>query len=648
MKYERNDSGRVDRVRRSLLAGLGAAIASPGSVMAKPGNSSSAGPVSKAQVDTGRYYPPALTGLRGSNQEAIQIAHDFALGNRKAVAQSAPVEAYDLVIVGGGISGLSAAHFYLKERPNDSVLILENHDDFGGHARRNEFSVDGVKLLGNGGSQTLTTPGDFSEEVNRLLRDLHIDLKRFETDYDKQFYARHGLGYATYFDAATYGRNVLAKGEFWNARLFVPYAKQDIPLRKVFEDFPLDDEARQQLVKLADMAIDTLPGRGTIAEQKYLHSISYEEFLTRHAGVTHPQALAVLRGALAPVYGHGANAIPADEAFLFGMPGIDATSMGRWKGIIERLVRWQAEPYIHHFPDGNSSVARALVRKLVPDVARAEDSVDGTLLADFDYSRLDRPGQQTRIRLNATVLNVDHDGRSARPARLSYSKPDGTVESVTGKRVVLACYNHIIRHICPQLPTHQKQALAKTTKAPLVYTNVALRNWEFVKRAGVGVAHCPGSWHSLFMLDFPVSIGRYQFSQDPSKPIIAFMATAPARDITDSTLRDAYRKGRFQLLGASEQSIGAEIRRQLSGMFGEFGFDADRDIAGFTANRWGHGYTYELNPLFDPEYYGADKPHELGRQRFGPITVANCDAGGVAMLHTAVDQAHRAINEFEL
>src|SRR5882724_5822051 len=90
------------------------------------------------------YYPPALTGLRGSHPGSFDAAHALRDGTfwDTAGKPADTGETYDLVIVGGGISGLSAAHFYRKTAgPQARILILDNHDDFGGHAKRNEFRV---------------------------------------------------------------------------------------------------------------------------------------------------------------------------------------------------------------------------------------------------------------------------------------------------------------------------------------------------------------------------------------------------------------------------------------------------------------------------------------------------------------------------
>ena len=110
-------------------------------------------------------------------------------------------ESYDLVVVGGGISGLAAAFLYRQQAGDKAkVLILENHDDFGGHARRNEFTAsNGAKLVGYGGSQSLQTPSYFTPAVKALLRDIGIDTEKFKTFYDSGWAEKRGLGGAVFF-----------------------------------------------------------------------------------------------------------------------------------------------------------------------------------------------------------------------------------------------------------------------------------------------------------------------------------------------------------------------------------------------------------------------------------------------------------------
>jgi len=164
--------------RRDFLNGAALALAagatlSPRDLLALE-QAETAGRISKD------YYPPALTGMRGSHEGSFEVAHALAWRGEKPTDYTRLDETYDLVIVGGGISGLTAAYLYRqKAGPDKKILILDNHDDFGGHAKRNEFEIDGRKLLGVGGSVNLEQMS-FSDTVHRVLEEIGVDLEKLD------------------------------------------------------------------------------------------------------------------------------------------------------------------------------------------------------------------------------------------------------------------------------------------------------------------------------------------------------------------------------------------------------------------------------------------------------------------------------------
>jgi spermidine dehydrogenase len=221
----------------------------------------------------------------------------------------------------------------------------------------------------------------------------------------------------------------------------------------------------------------------------------------------------------------------------------------------------------------------------------------------------------------------------------------GRAHRVWGKACVLACYNTMIPHLCPELPAEQREALASLVKAPLIYTNVLLRSWHPWKRAGLALAFCPGSYHQIAMLDFPVSLGDYRFSAGPEEPIVVHLERAPIKPRLGLTPREQYRAGREELLSMPFEAIESSLRVQLARMLAEVGFDPAIDIEAITVNRWPHGYSHEYLSHLDPEYAEDEYPHVRGRQPFGRITIANSDSGASAYLDTAIDQAYRAVEE---
>lgn len=629
--------------RRDFLEGASVAIAGsmvPGELLAATVSRTSKAP------NATNVYPPAQVGLRGSHQGSFEVAHQLALEGRSdwgPVSDSDGI-VYDLVVVGAGISGLSAAHFYQKQHPDATILILDNHDDFGGHAKRNEFVSGGQRILGYGGSQSLENPGRYSEVTKGLLKDIRVDVDRFRTAYDQDFNKRWDLGPGIYFDHGHYGVDRVVRGELYSYETYLPAAPTQVAIIDSIPQMPISDEAKRQLIRLYTESKDQLPDHSILGEGPYLESISYREFLIQHMGVTDPQALELLHNVLGDM-GGGLDLMPALWGMVIGLPGFDATDMGLFEGVIKHFWKILDEPYIAHFPDGNASIARLLVRMLIPGVAPGH-TMEDVVGAAFDYSRLDRSDAAVRLRLSSTVVKVSNLGsaKTASEVAVTYMR-GGQAYRTRARNCVLACYNRIIPHLCPELPAKQKNALALLVKTPLVYTNVLLRNWQPWKKLGIHTVHCPGTYHRLAMLDFPVSLGSVKFSASPDEPIVVHMNRVPNKP--GLTERDQNRAGRGEMLTTSFESIERDIRTHLAGMLGSEGFDPAHDIEAITVNRWPHGYSWWNNPLMEPHFKEDEIPFIVGRQRFGRIAIANADAGGQAYVDGAIDQAHRAVEDLE-
>lgn len=484
-------------------------------------------------------------------------------------------------------------------------------------------------------------PSAYSDTSKRLLDLIGVDTGRLRDAYDEDFYVRHGLASGVYFDRATYGVDRLVRSDFVDASAFLPVARSGVTSEQAIDQMPLSEAARRELKRLVSGGEDRLPDHSIFGEPAFLAGISYHDLLTKHLGVEQPEVLALLQDLPSGYFGHGIDAVPAALALGFGLPGLGSTSLGSFEGLIRRAIDLSTEPYYYHFPDGNASVARLLVRSLVPEVADG-GTMEDVVTARFEYDALDRPGSAVRLRLGSTVVDVRHDGRpeTAGAVDVTYVRA-GRTERVRARHVVLACYNMAIPWLCPDLPGPQKQALRSLVKIPLVYTSVLLRSWASFERLGLAIAHCPGSWHPFTMLDFPVSLGDYRFSADPADPIVLHMS----KSLTHPGVppREQSRLGRHELLGTPFEAIEREIRTHLGGMLGGGGFDPARDIEAIAVNRWPHGYAFQPNSLFDPEYAPGEAPNEIGRQGFGRIAIANSDAS--AYLDAAIDQAARAIRE---
>jgi spermidine dehydrogenase len=588
------------------------------------------------------YYPPSLTGLRGSHAGSFEVAHELARHGRTDWGQSTEPDSgvYDLVVAGGGVSGLAAAWFYRQKHPDSSILILDNHDDFGGHAKRNEFRADGQRLIGYGGSQTLEGPSDYSLIVKSLMKDIGIDFNRFYAAYDQEYFRRFNLSGGTWFGKEQWGVDRLVPYSIGMFEGYLQVTPSALTAEQAVAQFPISPPARAEFVRLLTAEEDGMSDIPADKKWAYLTSISYRDFLSRHAGITEEEIFAVLQD-LCVDSCVGIEAAQASTALGYnGLPGWNYTG----------LPVEESEPYIHHFPDGNAGVARLLVRQMIPASAQGS-SMEDIVTEEFDYSRLDEPSSAVRLRLNSTVVRVQHEGdaATAKQVRLSYVQ-GGALNEVRARHCVLACYNAMIPHLCPELPQQQKEALALQVKAPILYTNVALRNWRAWQKAGVAAVLSPGAYHSVAMLDFPVSMGGYQYASGPDQPVIVHMERFIHRNNEGLTQREQHRVGRHELLSTPFEEIERQTRRQLAGMLADGGFDPAEDIAGITVNRWSHGYANRGNPLFVPYYDDDDDerwPHVQGRKPYGRITIANCDAAGRAWLPAAVEQAHRAVGELE-
>lgn len=633
-KYADRDLG-IERAisRRDILHGFGALAAAsfvPGTTLADE--------VLAAEKAGRLYYPPSLTGLRGNHNGSFEVAHKLAReGKRDWGPVTQPDDGiYDLVVVGAGLSGLAAAHFYLQDKPKARVLLLDNHDDFGGHAKRNEFDIDGQTVVGFGGSQSLEEPSFYPDIAKSLLKDLGIDVNRLGNAYDQSFYKRHGLAAGIHFDKENWGFDRLVRFELGPLQ-YLPLATGATADEAVAQ-MPMSAAARSEFLRLLTTDENQL-GLPEDEEEAYLYGISYREFLERHLDIREPEVFAVLQD-LALDFAGGIEVLTTDNALNWlGLPGAGATGYAGYQ---------DDEPYIHHFPDGNASVARLLVRKMIPGVA-AGSTFEDILGARFDYNQLDVPAAPVRLRLNSTVVRVAHDGnpRKAKQVNIDYVR-DGQAYRVRAKHCVLACYNAIIPSLCPELPKGQREALAMPVKSPILYTNVLLRNWRAWKDLGIGGAVSSGGYHPKMMLDFPVSFGGQDYPDDPDEPIVVHMERFPHRNNEGYSVREQRRLGRHELLATSFETMERNIRHQLTGLLSGGDFDPARDIAGITVNRWAHGYSDGFWDLGDPWLGGTDderRPHVRGRKPFGRITVANSDAGGSAMFESAVIQAHRAIEE---
>jgi spermidine dehydrogenase len=550
------------------------------------------------------------------------------------------------VVVGAGLSGLASACLYRKEAgPGARILLLDNHDDFGGHAKRNEFRQGGAMRLAHGGTFAIDSPAPYSPFAKSFIHDLGIDVGKWAVANDRAIYSSRGLERGLFFDKDTFGRDVLTSNPLERDRRGQS-DREAAAWKRFRREAPLSEGAKRDLERLLFEKKDYLPGLSSAEKKARLARISYADYLTKAASVS-PEIVSVLQSTLNGLYGAGIDIVPAQDAWGLGLPGFAGLALDGAPGAgmnRDAIPNEEAHRYLFHFPDGNASVARLMVRRLVPAAvpgSTAEDIVS----ARIDYARLDEPGSVTRLRLNSTVVRVSHDGPAdtAREVAVTYLC-DGRMRMARARSCILACWHAVIPHLCAELPKAQREALAYGVKVPIVYTSVLLRNWTSFVKLGISGVYSPGSYHSSFDLSIPVNVGDYEFPKNPEDTITVHMTRTPCAPGLPA--RDQHRAGRGELLSTTFETFERSIRDQMARTLGGGGFDPASDILAITVNRWPHGYAYQYNSLFDPFWRdGGEAPCTVARRPFGRIAIANADSEAYSYTDAALDHAERAVRE---
>jgi len=599
--------------RRDFLNGVGVAIGA--SLL--PGCGKNGDPVANAP---NAYYPPAETGMRGSHPGSFEVAHATVQGQRWTAEKTG--EHYDLVVVGAGISGLSAAYIYRRDvDPNARILILDNHDDFGGHAKRNEFSLDGRTFIGYGGTMLMDVPGMYPDVAHDVIRELGIEYERYGEFEQHELIESLGMGRVNFFDKETFGADFLSTVDGG------------------LDGAPLSASAKDEFERLFADDEDYLADLSQAERRAVLKSHSWREYLQKYGGFG-AEVLAFVQQWPHGYWAIGADALPAWMALNVGYPGFAESTPGE-----DELDTGKDTNF--RFPDGNASVARLLVRKLIPGVAPG-NTMEDVVTARFDYSMLDQPENRTRIRLSSTVVELHHQGGEL-DADIDVTYVSGSKgQAVTANKVIWAGYHAMFPYVCPDVPEDQVAAQSDAVRAPLVYTNVLIRNWRSLADLGLQRVYCPGGFFQVMMLTHPVSMGDYKFAQSPDEPVVLHMQRIPLKPGLSAP--DQFRAGSQELLETSFETFERNVRDQLGRMLGPAGFDPARDIAGITVNRWSHGYAYSSDPetgevAWDPEMWNHEsRPWVDARQRVGNIAFAGTDAASDAMTESAIVEAHRAVH----
>jgi spermidine dehydrogenase len=542
-------------------------------------------------------------------------------------------ETYDCVIVGGGISGIAAALFHQRQAGGrGTCLVLENHPIFGGEAKQNEFLVDGKRLIAHQGSAIyqLQQPQSFLAQFYDS-----IGLKSPKLTYQKWGGAQPEMPLSrTPYDEA--GMDYGQYG-FWFGAKFgqKPGLWVMDPVRRKLEGAPITDSARVEWLRfLTGSAVEQKPFEHPKSEgdpiSRYLDTITLEQHYMERFGLSQE----TVRTFLSPVAGGGSGLGPdalsaySDYAYEMLNPIPDES------GGMDQM-----------FPGGNTTIARLMVKSLLPTSISGPDTVDAVCRNAVNFVALDAPGAPARIRLGATAVSVRHDGDPAKASSVAivYEK-GGQLYRVKARSVVMAGGSWTTKHIVRDLPETHRQAYAQFYRSPCMMANVAVRNWRFLYDKGLSGCRWFGGAVGDYMEVRKLALtGDVERAITPDGPIVLSLKCIYAYPGLPTEEQGS--RGRMELLSTSFREYERRIRQQFSDMFTGSGFDAQRDIAGIILNRWGHAY---LSP--QPGFFfgknGQPAAREILRKApFGRIAFANTDLAGAMDHRFSILEAQRAINQ---
>jgi spermidine dehydrogenase len=546
-------------------------------------------------------------------------------------------ELYDCVVVGGGISGLSAAALYLRQaRAGSKCLILENHPIFGGEAKQNEFEVDGHRVIAHQGSAIYFVPYPRS-----FIADFYDAIGLREPRLSYQTWG--GAGPAMTIGRTPYDSAGMSTGQYglWFAPKFAGNERstgtgkwQIDPVGNKFANAPVSDSARAELLRwfsgnAADHSKFAPPQYEGDEISRALDSISLEDHYIQRFGLSRE----FIRKYLSPDLG-GGSGLGADALSAFSEYAADLLHPYEKQGEAVQM-----------FPGGNTTIARLIVKTLIPSAFAGEPTPDGVARNSINFSALDQSDSLARIRLGATVLHVSHQGAPAKAesVQIVYEK-DGKLSRVRARSAVMAGGSWTTKHVIADLAPAQKNAYAQFFRSPCIMANVAVRNWRFLAKLGItGCRWFGGEVGNYLELRRMALIGDTSAQMSPDAPTVLTLKILFSYPGLTTEVQG--HRGRAELLATSFLEYERRIREQLTQMFSTGGFDAQRDLAGIVLNRWGHAYL-SPQPGFFFGLNGRAAPREVLRAApFGRIAFANTDLAGAMDHRYSILEARRAVGQ---
>ena len=534
-------------------------------------------------------------------------------------------ETYDCVVVGGGISGLAAALiFQRKAGPGKTCLVLDNHPIFGGEAKRNEFLVDGHRLIAHQGSALFWPPFPHSF-MARFYESIGLKTPRLEYQKWAGPAPEIPLTRTPYLGSAPYSLYFGAKfGRPQGVWVTDPWGEKSGG--KKLEGAPISAKVREELLRSQSGQVSAQkPQYRGDAISRRLDTITLEDHLMEKYVVSRETVRTFLSDE-GGGYGLGPDALSGYTGYAFDELGPipdDGTEM---------------------FPDGNSGIARLIVKTLIPESIAGSPSLEDVCRKNVNFAALDRPGATARIRLDSTAVWVKHDGDPAKSesVTVAYTRA-GKTYRVKARSVVMAGGSWTTRNIVRDLPADRKQAYAQFHRSPCMVANVAVRNWRFLYKMGISGCQWFEGLGSYLQVRKLALCGADSPTISPDSPVV--LAIKVLYSHPGETAEQQGHMGRAELISTPFRDYERQIRQQFTEMFARSGFDASRDIAGIILNRWGHAYASPA-PGF---YFGKDgKPAPgdvLRAAPFGRIAFANTDLSGTPDHKSSILEADRAVEQ---
>lgn len=540
-------------------------------------------------------------------------------------------QAFNLIVVGGGIAGLSAAYYWMTEVDQHArILIVEQGAQLGGAAVQHTFEVDGRRLVSPGGAQELTFPSSFAPAVKSALSKLGVDVDRFHSCFAPGHYLERGAGgHGFAFSTSVWGRSHLVAC--------------DLPAAGDFSRAPIAPRASAEIAALISEPTDWLTGRSDAEKLAELRSRSCDQLLRDFASL-HDDTHRFLRHSTSAQSGMTFDQHPALDAALVGYLGLNGIGVrpagSPWEGLTQTGARFfpHFDPPIFRFPDGTATIARALAHYLIPGLFEAS-TVDERLTADMSVGALDA-GEQVQILLNTKATHVRHDGPDHVLADVERAGNGTTTYRADAAIVAAPAYS--AAWLVPELTRDQQATAACLGRYPIVSASIALRNWRAWQSLGISRLSWPGhpTWQ-IAGLEFPVTIGACTPSPSPDQPTTA---TALGSLTAPGLIPAAGAAVGRQRLVTAQQQISLELRHLLAETLAPGGFDVDRDVAGTRIEFWPHGYArYSTSRDMPGDGSATAEAKRLLADGVGRIAVAGVDVIDHPFLDGAMESAHLAV-----